>query len=129
MKIRNYDSDKDNYYDGKKMVFHKYKTSAVYGKQEIKPPPALKRILTRWIILNPHDYLLSSYDGHRVSISRMTLLMNKMFGGKSVSTTMLRHVYISENVLKDAPTLRQMEQVAEDMGHSVGTQALYRKVE
>lgn len=127
MKIRNFDKDKDNHYDGKTFVFLKYKTASVYGRQELKPSPALKRILTQWIKLNPHDYLLSSYDGNKISVSRMTLLLNKIFG-KNVSTTMLRHVYISENVLKNAPTLNQMEKVATEMGHSVDTQALYRKV-
>lgn len=128
MKIRNYDKEKDNFYDGKTFVFHKYKTSSVYGKQEIKPPPTLKRILSQWMNINTGDWLLMSPDGNKLSVSRMTLLLNKIFG-KNVSTTMLRHVYISEHVLKDAPSLKQMEAVATDMGHSVDTQATYRKVD
>lgn len=127
MRIRNYDKEKDNYYDGKAFVFHKYKTSSVYGKQEIKPPASLKRILTQWMRINPGDWLLMSPDGNKLSVSRMTLLLNKIFG-KNVSTTMLRHVYISEHVLKDAPTLKQMEAVATNMAHSVDTQQMYRKV-
>lgn len=125
MKIRNFDKDKDNHYDGKTFVFLKYKTAAVYGKQEVKPSAPLKRILNQWVKINPHDFLLTSYDGNKLSVSRMTLLLNKIFG-KNVSTTMLRHVYISENVLKNAPTLNQMEKVATEMAHSVDMQSRYR---
>jgi hypothetical protein len=128
MKIRNYDKDSDNYYDGKVFVFHKYKTSKNYGVQTIKPTQRLRNILKKWVELNPHDYLLASYDGNKASVSRITLMLNKIFG-KNVSTTMLRHIYISQNLLKDAPTLKQMDDTAKAMGHSVMEQQMYRKIE
>jgi preprotein translocase subunit Sss1 len=127
MKLRNYDKDTDNYYDGKVFVFHKYKTSKNYGTQTIRPTQRLRNILKKWAEINPHDYLLASYDGNKASVSRITLMLNKIFG-KNVSTTMLRHIYITESVLKDAPTLKQREDVAMAMGHDTDTQELYRKV-
>lgn len=127
MKIRNYDTDKDNYYDGRTFHFLKYKTAKVYGRQKLNADLRIRNMMKKWMRVNPHDYLLASFDGNKISVSRMTLLLNKIFG-KNVSTTMLRHIFISEQVLKDAPSLRQMEKVATDMGHSVDQQALYRKI-
>lgn len=127
MKIRNYDKDTDNYYDGKNFVFHKYKTAKNYGTQIIKVPPRLKTILNRWMNHNPHDHLLSSSHGNKISVSRMTLLLNKIFG-KNVSTTLLRHIYISNIVLKDAPSIKEREEVATAMGHDIQTQEYYKKL-
>ena len=124
MKIRGYNEETDNYYDGKQFVFHRYKTAKQYGKQTVKPTPRLRNILNKWILLNPHDYLLASFDGHKMSVSRMTLLLNKIFE-KNVSTTMLRHIFIQEQ-LKDTPRLSERDQLAKDMAHSVDQQELYR---
>ena len=127
MKIRNYDPDTDNHYDGKQFVFHRYKTAKSYGKQVVKAPTRLRTILSKWMLVNPHDYLLSSSHGNKISVSRMTLLLNKIFG-KNISTTMLRHIYISGIVLKDAPTLKEREEVATAMGHDVQTQEQNRLI-
>jgi hypothetical protein len=40
---------------------------------------------------------------------------------------MLRHSFITYNVLPNTPALTKMESVARDMGHSVDTQVLYKK--
>ena len=126
MKIRNFDTDKDNYYDGKQFTFHRYKTAKNYGKQVIKVPQRLRNILARWIVINPHDYLLSSKQGNKVSVSRMTLLLNKIFG-KNVSTTMLRHIFLTSR-LENTPALKERDELAAAMGHDVKTQELYRKL-
>lgn len=124
MKIRNYDVDKDNYYDGKAFHFIKYKTAKVYGRQEIKAPPKLRNILKLWLDLNPHDFILSSFGGKKTSISRMALLLNKIFG-KNISTTMIRHIFLT-NKLKGTPLLKERDELAEAMSHSVSTQENYR---
>lgn len=129
MKIRNYDTEKDNYYDGTEMVFSKYKTAKTYGRQEIKPPLKLKKILNKWKEINKSDWLLASYKGTKISVSKITLIFNKIFGGKNVSTSLLRHIYITERVLHNAPTIKQMEAVATQMGHDIKTQANYRVME
>lgn len=116
MKIRNYNKEKDNYYDGKLFTFQKYKTSKVYGDQVVKVNPKLNSILKLWIKLNPHDYLLTSYDGKPLSVSRMTLLFNRIFG-KNISTSMIRHIFLSDQY-KDVPALKEMDQTAKEMGHS-----------
>jgi hypothetical protein len=128
MKIRNYDPEVDNYFDGKHLVFKKYKTAKNYGTQTIKPTPRLKNILLKWKEINKHDYLLSSYAGHKASVSRITLLLNRIFG-KNVSTTLLRHIYISSKVLPNTPTINEREQIAASMGHSIKEQELYKKID
>jgi integrase len=126
MKIRNY-TDKDNYVDMKngELIFNHYKTDKKYGTQSVKMTPKLKTLMKKWIAINPTDYLLFDARGKPLTPSRLTFKMNNVFG-KNVSTTLLRHIYITDVVLKDAPKLNDLEDVAQDMGHSVATQATYR---
>ena len=60
-KIKNIDKTKDNYLDKNKMVFNSYKTAKTYGQQIIEIPSTLKSILTKWIKINPSEYLLFDY--------------------------------------------------------------------
>jgi len=124
MKLRNYNTDDDNYYDGKHFIFRKYKTSKSYGTQEVLVPPKLRNILKTWMKFNTHDFLLSSYAGNKISVSRITLLLNKIFG-KNISTSMLRHIFLTDK-LKDTPMLKERDNLAEEMGHSVAQAELYR---
>lgn len=125
MKIRNYNPEQDNHYDGKFFTFRHYKTSKNYGEQIVRVSPKLNNILKAWIKINPHDYLLSTYGGKPLSVSRMTLLFNRLFG-KNVSTSMIRHVYLTEQY-KDVPALRKMDKLAADMGHSTDMALEYVK--
>lgn len=116
MKIRNYDPEQDNFYNKKNFTFQKYKTSKKYGEQTVKVSPRLNTILKLWYKLNPHDYLLATYGGKPLSVSRVALLLNRIFE-KNISTSMIRHVYLS-SLYKDVPALKQMDQTATEMGHS-----------
>ena len=70
--------------------------------------------------------MLYSSNGQKLTSPQISRMLNKIFGGKHISTDMLRHIYLSE-VYKDVPPIRQMEQLASDMGHSVGTAMTYVK--
>lgn len=123
MKIRgDIDKSKDNYIDGNKFVFNNYKTSGAYGKQEVEIPKPLKQILDKYIKKNPHDYLLVSTRGLPYSQVVLTQKLNKIFGDK-ISTSMLRHIYITHQY--EGVDIAKMRQIAEDMGHSVGTALNY----
>jgi hypothetical protein len=52
-------------------------------------------------------------------------LINAIFDGK-ISTSMLRHIFISDK-LKDVPALKELKQMAQDMGHTVSEQLTYIK--
>jgi integrase len=126
LKIRNFDTKIDNYYRNGKLVFHKYKTSDKYGGVTLDVPKPFDKILKKWIKLNPGEYMLYSSNGNPLSSSQISRYLNKAFGGKSVSTDLLRHIYLT-NHYKDVPAIRDMDTLANQMGHSTQQAMLYVK--
>ena len=125
MKIRNYDIKTDNYYKGNKFYFDKYKTFKTYGLQILDVPKELNNVLKKWIKINTNDYMIYSSNGNKLSCPQITRMLNKIFG-KKISTSMLRHIYLT-NVYKDVPQINKMENLANEMGHSVSTAMEYIK--
>ena len=126
MKVRNYDIKTDNYYKSGKLYFNVYKTSKNFGQQSLELPKELNVLMKKWIKCNTNDYLLfSNNDGH-LSSSQITRVLNKCFGGKHISTDMLRHIYLT-NRFKDMPALSEMNKVATEMSHSTATALTYIK--
>lgn len=125
MKIKNYDPKSDNYYKAGKFHFNVYKTCKKYGEQTLIVPPALDKMIKKWIKLNPTDYLLYSSNEKPLSSPQISIMLNKIFG-KRVSTDMLRHIFLTDKY-KNIPSIREMESLATDMGHSVGTALEYVK--
>lgn len=127
-KIKDIDEKIDNYYDMKKkeFVFNTYKTSKKHGQQRVKIPIRLQNILKKWMSINPSDMLIWSENGKELKQNQITNWLNKIFD-KKISVNMLRHIYITENVLKDMPKLTHLEEIADDMGHTVNQQLLYLK--
>lgn len=126
-KVRKVDLDKDNYMKGNQFVFNNYKTKNKYGRQIVKIPVKLRNIIQKWTKKHGNDYLLFTERNTPLAQSRLTQTLNKIFG-RNLSVNMLRHIFISDRVLPDQPLLNTLEGVAEDMGHSVETQMLYKKV-
>lgn len=126
-KLRNVNKDTDNYLNGRKMVFNDYKTKKIYGQQTVDIPTKLKTIIDRWSKKHNNDYLVFNDDGSPMSSAQLTHRLNRIFDGRKVSVNMLRHSYITHTVLPQTPALKKLEETAKDMGHSVETQALYRK--
>jgi hypothetical protein len=83
-------------------------------------------ILTKWANKHDNDYLLFDRRGSPLTNSKLTLRMNKIFNGKRISSSMLRHIYLS-NLYKDVPRLTQMENTAKEMGHSLDEALRYVK--
>ena len=125
MMIRNYDEKKDNYYKKGKFYFNVYKTSKDYGMQILDVPKDLNVILKKWVKIITNDYMLYSTNGHKLTSPQITRILNKVFG-KNVSTSMLRHIYLT-NMYKDLPALNKMQQLASNMGHSISTAMEYIK--
>ncbi len=117
LKIRNYDTKKDNYYKASKFYFNVYKTAKKYGLQIIDVPKELDVILKKWIKMNTNDYMLYSTNGNKLSSPQISRILNKVFD-KNVSTSMLRHIYLT-NIYKDLPALNQMQELSREMGHSI----------
>ena len=125
LKIRNYDVKTDNYYKSGKFYFNRYKTSKTYGLQIVDLPKELNTILKKWIKINNKDFMIYSSNGKQLSCPQITRILNKIFG-KRISTSMLRHIYLT-NVYKDVPKINQMQDLANEMGHSVSTALEYIK--
>ena len=112
-KIKNIDKTKDNYLEKNKLVFNSYKTAKTYGQQVVDIPVQLKNILTKWIKINPTDYLLFDSNMNKLSSVKLNQRLNKIFGEKKVGVNQLRHTYLTDKYLH---TIAQKDEIKETMG-------------
>lgn len=123
IKIQNADPQNDNYIDMAKseFVYNQYKTVKKHGQQRVKFPPEFKAILKKVLAkIKGQTYLLER-NGQPFLGTELTREMNQIFG-KNISTSMLRHIYLSD-IYKDVPALAKMQETAREMGHTI-TEAL-----
>lgn len=122
MKVKGYNKELDNYFDGKYFVFNKYKTAKSHGTQKLDVPVALQTILKKWMKVHPSDYLFSS-RGEKLTSTGLGRILNSIFK-KNISVNMLRHSYVTQNL---APLIEHLDKVADEMGHSRSQQSDYIK--
>jgi len=117
MKWKDYDDSKDNYVDMKnnKIVFQSYKTAKTYHKVEEQLPKKLKLILSKWFKINPTDYVIFDKYQKPITSNKITERLNNIFG-KKISTSMLRHIYVT-NKFGDV-NLKEIQDTATAMGNS-----------
>lgn len=125
MKLRDVDESKDNFIKKDKLVFNIYKTAKTHGREEVNLNPKLKFIINKWKLLTPHDYMLVGVGGKKLSSSQLQQRLNQILG-KKASVNILRHSFLTEKY-KDLPAVRELEERAADMGHSVEQALLYIK--
>lgn len=126
MKIRNYDKNVDNIFNGKDFIFNNYKTVKTYQSQQFPVPKLLGLILKKWCKINANDYLLVDRKGMKLSPVTLNQRLNKIFDGKNVGVNILRHSYLTEHT-KSVTDLREIYERASEMGHSVEQALLYIK--
>jgi len=100
------------------MVLNNYKTSAKYKELDIDIPKDLEKLLRLYIRVNGMGVLFKSSTGKPLSrnaLSQLLLKETKKRMGKSISTTMLRKIYLSS---KYGKVKEEMEKDAKVMGHS-----------
>ena len=100
------------------MVLNKYKTSSKYDELKIDIPKDLEKLLRFYIRVNGMGVLFKSSTGKPISrnaLSQLLLKETKKRMGKSISTTMLRKIYLSS---KYGKVKEEMEADAKVMGHS-----------
>ena len=101
-----------------------YKTRKKYGIKKIKlTDKAVLAAMRQWLRVSPNpDYILVNVKtGEPMSSLNITQNLTRIFKthfGKSVSTTLLRHIVLTEKFGKQ---LEQMEQLADVMGHDLST--------
>lgn len=125
-RLVNIDKEKDNYIDGKNFVFNQFKGSAKKGAQVLPIPPPLKKILNKWMMINPTDWLLHDVKGGQLNATKLNQRLVKIFGpGGSIN--MLRHSYLSSKYQDTIKLNEEMEKDMEAMGSSVKQEKVYIK--
>ena len=119
-----FNDDKPNFYDNKNMTLTltQYKTSNKYGKQvyQLNRRTRLVKAIRRYRYWNKTQFMLvSPLTMKPLSSPSMTKHLNHIFG-KGVSSSMLRKIYVSEEV-DDDPDMSMSERrtIARRMGHSI----------
>jgi hypothetical protein len=127
-KIKNIDREKDNYLDKNKLVFNSYKTFKTYGRQEVEIPKTLKSILTKWIKLNPSEYLLFDGNMNQLSSVKLNQRMNRIFGNRAISVNAMRHTYLTDKYKKTSEENKQLSEDMTNMASSIDMAPVYIKL-
>ena len=111
----------------KQFSLGEYKTSGKYGTKLIKVDKKLNSVLNVWLRFNKSGHLLLNSKREPITANGLTKLLQKTFEptGKKISSSMIRHIFITENI--KMPELKEKEELADKMGHSVSQQELYIK--
>lgn len=110
--------DQDNYIVLNEFVFNTYKTSKYYNQQRVSIPKELKTIITKWIKINPTNYLLFDKNLNPLTSVKLNQRLNKIFDG-SVGVNMLRKSYLTGKYGDHLNNKKEMEKTAENMGTSI----------
>jgi integrase len=125
--IKDADKTNDNFLEKNKMYFNSYKTAKTYGQQVVDIPPALKKILTKWIAVNPTKYLLFDTNMNKLSSVKLNQRLNKIFGEKKVGVNQLRHTYLTDKYGHTIQQKASIDNTMEEMGSSAGMLETYVK--
>ena len=102
------------------LIYNNYKTKKNYGTQTFKMPEELSAII-RTHIQNAHlknnDYVIGNF-------SNPSTIFSRMLGGLNMNS--VRHSFISD-FLKDNPTVRKRQNIANMIAHRLDTQLHYER--
>jgi integrase len=115
-------------------VFNRFKTAKKYGQQKETIPAELWDAVSAYLKFHPLmkkrlpksaciKFLVKADGTPLNSANGITRLLNKAFGRK-IGSSMLRHIFLTD---KYGSTLKEMEDDAAAMGHSVSQQREYVK--
>lgn len=102
------------------LVLNEYKTSAKYGEKKIDVPKDLEKILRMYLRLtkkNNGDIIFTNFKGEPISrngISQLLIKTSKHYLDKSISTTLMRKIVVSD---KFGELKEEQEKMAHIMGH------------
>ena len=113
------------------IILNEYKTSRRYGEKIIELNWEITKIMKFYIrVMDKEigDVLFTNSRGNPITrngISQLLIKTSKKYLGKSISTTMIRKIVVSD---KFADIKKEQAELADVMGHDVGTQnAVYVK--
>lgn len=109
------------------MILNEYKTSKKYGEKNIQIDPEISKILRMYIKATDKkvgDVVFVSSRGTPISrngISQLLIKTSQKYLNKSISTTMMRKIVVSD---KFGDLSKEQKELADVMGHDVSTQNL-----
>ena len=119
-------TEDDNFLKGNKMYFNSYKTAKTYGQQIVDIPPALSKILKRWLKINPTKYLLFDSNLNKLTNVKLNQRLNKLFG-KKAGINQMRKTFLTEKYGETSKQIEALKKTMSDMGSSISQQKIYIK--
>lgn len=110
-------------------VFNRFKTDKKYGPQTIEIPSELAEILREWLKVSKSKYLchISQSNLEPFRSDQFSRRIAAIFGQKGFGVNLLRHAYVSDNLLSQMPFLEELRDQAYKLGHSMHETVLYKK--
>lgn len=124
---KNYLSIKD-----KVFIFNDYKTKKTYGEQKIKIKEDLMRVIKIYLRHHPlkkeaeYNFLVNYKGNSFKNSSSITKKLNSIFSPNKISSSMLRHIYLTNEFGDD---LEKMKKISKQMAHSLEEQKDYIKTD
>lgn len=116
------------------LVLNNYKTSGTYGRKKLDLSPELFKIWKRFykiiIQYSNNRYIFIKEDQNKMTRNEYTKFFGSIFKqlGKNISSTMIRHIVVSEKFPVKAKEMEERQELANIMGHSVNeAQQVYAK--
>ena len=106
----------------------KVKSKIEGGSNTVNITKELNTVLNLWLHFNKSDNLLVTQQGGMgMTKNQLTLLLNRIFKPKMISTSMLRKIYLTNMFGDEAERNNKKQKIAEEMNHGTGVQNLYIK--
>lgn len=106
----------------------KVKSKIEGGSNTVNITKELNSVLNLWLHFNKSDNLLVTQQrGMGMTKNQLTLLLNRIFKPKMISTSMLRKIYLTNMFGDEAERNNKKQKIAEEMNHGTGVQNLYIK--
>ena len=109
------------------VILNNFKTKKSFKKVKIELDKELARVIRKFLKLNDTGYLLINQKGTPLTKNTFSVYFRRMmkkYTGKSVGSSLLRHIFISEKT-KGMTSVAERRELADKMLHSVSTQSLY----
>lgn len=107
------------------IILNNYKTAQSYGRKKINLSKNLFSIFKKYYPIikerSKDNYIFIDINGDKLNRNQYTLLFNNLFKDydKKISSSMIRHIVISHKFPINENEMKEREQLADIMGHSV----------
>ena len=110
------------------LILNNYKTSGTYGRKKLDLSPELFKIWKKFykiiIQYSKNRYIFIKEDQNKMTRNEYTKFFGSIFKslGKNISSTMIRHIVVSEKFPVKPKEMEERKELSNIMGHSVSEQ-------